>query len=196
MMILRRLRVINCNQKGFTLAELLVAMAITALIGSAVATATYQVVKVNALSTNHQIAVSQVQNAVNSISRDTQQSQQVIPKSSADIALPLDTIPVGSTTISYNLITGNIFQVQWINWDGNTTYQVTYSVDSNGTLKRLLKINGTLTSTTSVAQNIKIASGNWDTYARVLTLQITAIVGASNPATETRTFQIIPRPAQ
>lgn len=203
-MIPRRLRVINCNQKGFILAELLVAMAITALIGSAVATATYQVVKVNALSTNHQIAIVQVQNAVNSISRDTQQAQQVIPQDIFGTALLSDTVPVGSTLISFDLSSGEKLMLKWIAWD-NTTNEVTYTI-VNGTLQRdiSLYVNGLLTEqkTTSIANNVSTPDVSqpvhcsWDTYARVLTFKIEAIVGTSNPATETRTFQIIPRPAQ
>jgi prepilin-type N-terminal cleavage/methylation domain-containing protein len=195
MMIPRRLGVVNINQKGFTLAELVIAMAITALIGSAVATATYQVVKVNALSTNHQIAVSQVQNAVNSISRDVQQSQQIIPTGPTVIVIN----DAANNTISFNLITSDTLTVQWIDWNDNATHQVAYTV-ANGVLQRTITVDSGVPSTIVVANNINVASGNWNTdlttYTRTLTLQIKAIVGASNPATETRTFQIIPRPAQ
>jgi prepilin-type N-terminal cleavage/methylation domain-containing protein len=180
MMTLRGLRVINWNQKGFTLAEIVIAIAITALISSAVATAAYQVVKVNTISTNHQIAVSQVQNAVNSISRDTQQAQLVVPTG------PTVVNDVANNLISFNLISDDTFTVQWIDWDDNTTHQAAYTV-VDGTLKK---------NTIPVANDIDIASGSWNTDTRTLTLQIKAVVGATNTATETRTFQIIPRPAQ
>ena len=73
------LRIFHRNQKGLTLVELLIAIAITAVIGTAVATASYQIFKVNVRSTNHQIAVAQVQNATNAINRDAQQAQNVFP---------------------------------------------------------------------------------------------------------------------
>ena len=62
-----------------TLVELLIALVITAVIATAVGTASYQIFKVSVRSTNHQIAVAQVQNATNAISRDAQQAQNIIP---------------------------------------------------------------------------------------------------------------------
>jgi prepilin-type N-terminal cleavage/methylation domain-containing protein len=201
-MIPHRLRVINWDQKGFTLLELVIAMAITALIGSAVGTATYQVVKVNTLSSNHQIAVSQVQNAVNSISHDAQQAQQVIPQDALGNALLLDTVPVDSTLISFDLSSGEKLMVKWVDWDGNVTNEVTYTI-VNGTLRRdiALYVNGSLPEkkTMTIANNISTPDVlqpvhcNWDTYMRTLTFQMQVVVGTT---TETRTFQILPRPVQ
>jgi prepilin-type N-terminal cleavage/methylation domain-containing protein len=200
MTILHRLKAISRDQQGFTLAEIVIAIAITALIGSAVATATYQVVNINSSSTNHQIAITQVQNAVHSISRDAQQAQYTIPKDSAGDPLPLDTVPIGSTKISFDLIAPDKIVIEWIEWD-MTDKEITYSV-VNGSLQRTLSIyvNDVLTEQTStyVANNISAFSGNWDTdlNSKVLTVTITATVNVPKPSIETRTFQIKPRPAQ
>ncbi len=188
-MLKRKLSVFIRIQVGFTLIEIVVAIALTSLIGTAVATATYQLIKVNAKSTNHQLAVSQVQNAVNSISRDAQQAQNIIPRY-ANNAL----IPISSNQIAFNLIndsttgTPDKLELKWVAWD-NTVNDVIYTI-SSGTLKKNSLI---------VATNVTAASGNWDVYARTLTLTIVASVPnttATNKVTEQRTLQIIPRPAQ
>ena len=189
MMILRRLRVINRNQRGFTLAEMLVAMAISALIGSAVAGATYQVVNINATSTNHQIVIDQVQNAVNSVSRDAEQAQYITRTDGGGALLP----NVAGVN-SFDLVTTNKIIFEWTEWD-NTLKEITYVV-VNGRLQRGLKVNGVLTSTTYVASNISIASGTWNTSTKVLTVTIESQITAPKLATETRTFQIMPRPAK
>lgn len=189
-----KLKEINKNCQGFTLVELLAAIVITALIGSATATAVFQVFRINSSSTNHQIAISQVETTVNSVSRDAQQAQVVVPKDAAGVALPMNPVP----TISFNLGTGHKLTVKWTDWD-NSQKEVTYSMVSN-TLQRDFRVyvNGIQTEqkTTTIASNISVASGNWNTNTKVLTFRIAAQVGTSNPATETRTIQITPRPAQ
>jgi len=74
-MIFHRLKSIHKNQKGFTLIELIVAIAITALIIG--------------VSSNHMKAVRQVQNAGYWISHDVQMAQSVVPAADAD-GFPLD----------------------------------------------------------------------------------------------------------
>jgi len=66
------------NEKGFTLIELIVAAAITALIGVAAATATIQVINGTDRNNNHITAVSQIQNAGHWISHDTNMANEVV----------------------------------------------------------------------------------------------------------------------
>jgi prepilin-type N-terminal cleavage/methylation domain-containing protein len=68
---------ITKNQRGFTLIELIITVAITALITGGIATALYQVYNVNTLNTNHMTATRQVQNAGFWISQDSQMAQIV-----------------------------------------------------------------------------------------------------------------------
>ena len=173
MMTLRRMISINRNQRGITLIELVIAMAITTLISAAVATGIYQIVKVNVTSANRQIAISQVQNAVNSISRDAEQAQIISPTSNF-LSVPLT--------------------LQWITWDNHVTV-VTYSL-SGTTLQRTITIDGS-PRTTLVARYITSASGTWNAGTKVLSFSaLTATVGPPNTVTETRFFQINPRSAQ
>jgi prepilin-type N-terminal cleavage/methylation domain-containing protein len=193
MMTLRKLGTINRAQRGFTLIEIVIAIAITTLIGSAAATATYQVIRINASSTNRQIAITQVENAVHYISRDAQQSQDVIPNGPTVVNDPISKI------ISYNLITEDTLKLKWTSWDidnHNHKNEVNYAV-VDGVLQKTTKIDNDLPNTITVANNISAASGTWKTDAKVLTLQIQAMVGTGASQTgETRTFQINPRPAQ
>jgi hypothetical protein len=152
-----------------------VALAVTGLIASAATTAIFQVVSVNAGSVAHMTAVKQVENAVYHISRDAQMAQSV---TTAGSSFPLN--------------------LAWVEWN-NTTHQVSYSIQ-NGTLQRSenTTIVGQLpqTAVTPAAQYINTGSTSctWDSVHRVLIVNITVSVGGFRPATETRTFQIIPRP--
>ncbi len=65
------------GEKGFTYIELIVALAILALIGSATATATFQVLRVTERNNDHMTVVRQVQNAGYWLSRDAQMAQSV-----------------------------------------------------------------------------------------------------------------------
>ena len=177
MKTLYRMRDINRTQRGFTLIELLIAIAITALVGSAVATGVYQIVKVNASSTNRQVAIAQVQNATNSISRDAQQAQQIFPASA-------------------NFLSGESLTLQWTTWD-NHFHVVTY--DLLGTsLRRTITIDSGAPSTTIVANSITAASVKWYTAMKVLDFTVLTATVGTGPAqrSETRTFQINPRSAQ
>jgi len=187
MMKMRRTRTINRNQRGFTLVELLIAIAISVVIGSAVGGAAYQVFNINAASTNHQIVINQVQNAVNSLSRDAEQAQYIVPKNSSDIPLPLGT--------EFKLVeNADQLTLNWTDWD-NTRTEIIYTV-VNGILQRTLKVNGGQTSQTNVANNISVASGSWNLSTKVLDVTIESRITAPKPAAETRTFQIMPRSAK
>jgi prepilin-type N-terminal cleavage/methylation domain-containing protein len=180
-MTLRILRSINRTQKGFTLIEILIAIAITAIIGSGVAVGTYEIVHVNASSTNRQVAITNVENAVHYISRDAQQAQIISPANS--------------------FLSGASLTLQWITWDiynnTNHTNVVTYSL-SGTNLIRTSTIDGGGATTTTVAKFITTAFGTWNESAKLLTFtNITATVGAgASVVSETRTFKIIPRSAQ
>jgi prepilin-type N-terminal cleavage/methylation domain-containing protein len=163
MMTAFKRKVVHYDQRGFTLAELLIAIAITALIGAAVATAVFQVFRINASSTNRQIAINQVEVAINSISRDAQQAQQISPA------------------------TGVPFTMQWTTWDNHTNV-VIYSL-SGTNLQRTITIDSGSPSTTIVANYITVASGTWNTSTKVLNLTLRVTVGTgSSPQYEERTF--------
>ncbi len=134
-MIFSRLKSIHKNQKGFTLIELIVAIAITALIIGVIVMSIFQIFIVNALSSNHMKAVRQVQNAGYWINHDVQMAQSVVTDDGA---------------------TGFPLNVTWNNeWDG-TLNEVTYTLEDSE-LKRSHSVNGGGPSEIVVAQYIDSA---------------------------------------
>jgi prepilin-type N-terminal cleavage/methylation domain-containing protein len=201
-MKLHKIRTVMSRQKGITLVELLIAVAITAVISTAAAAGIYQAIRINSSSSNHQIAIIQAQNAVQYFSRDAQQAQQVIPEYNTGAAKPLDTSPPATTLISFDLSTGDKIMFQWMTWDSHL-YQITYSL-INGALQKTTVIDGIPSGPSIVANNIINSStggdvsGNWNTATKILsitTLKATVGTGASQ-ISAVRTFQIDPRPAQ
>jgi prepilin-type N-terminal cleavage/methylation domain-containing protein len=204
MMIRDKLRVINKNLKGFTLVELLIAITITAVISTAIATASYQIFKVNARSLNRQIAIGQVQNGANAISRDAQQAQDIVPIDHNNSPLTVN----GSNQIVFDLTkaNGDQLEIDWVAWDvatqHNTTHQVIYSVVNRVLQKKIsltVDTGSTTKSTAVVANYVTSATGNWDLDEKTLNLIVQVDVPnttAGNKATEKRTLQIVPRPAQ
>jgi prepilin-type N-terminal cleavage/methylation domain-containing protein len=201
-MKLHKIRTVMSRQKGITLVELLIAVAITAVISTAAAAGIYQAIRINSSSSNHQIAIIQAQNAVQYFSRDAQQAQQVIPEYNTGAAKPLDTSPPATTLISFDLSTGDKIMFQWMTWDSHL-YQITYSL-INGALQKTTVIDGIPSGPSIVANNIINSStggdvsGNWNTATKILsitTVKATVGTGASQ-ISAVRTFQIDPRPAQ
>jgi len=173
MMIFHRLGLVNKNQRGFTLIEMIIALVIISLIGGATTTAIFQMLNISNVSTNHMTAVKQVQNAVNWISRDAQMSQIVVPN--GDSGFPLN--------------------LTWVEWD-NTVHQVTYTVEDSK-LQRNYYVNGGEPSEALVARFIDpdLAMTNCQYVGGVLTFKITATVDSgSQVASDTRVCEVIPRP--
>ena len=75
-MMFHRLRLINKNQLGFTLIELVMAIAISGVITGAITGTIFQVIVGSARTNNHMIAVTQVQDAGYWLSHDAQMIQQ------------------------------------------------------------------------------------------------------------------------
>ena len=169
------------GEKGFAFIELIVALAIITLIGSATATATLQVLKGTGRNNDHVTAVCQVQNVGYRISRDIQMAQSV----SAD-----------------NLTPPDFLILSWTEGNSGDKYKVVYTLEAlpESGAKILLRnqsINGEASNTLLVAQYIdpdpektkcEFANG-------ILSLTVTATVGnGSLKESETRTYELIPRP--
>jgi len=178
-MIFHRLGLFNKNQRGVTLIELIIAIAIAAIITGGITMTIFQVFTGNARSTNHMLAVKQVQNAGYWISRDAQMARLVVPAVDAD-GFPLN--------------------VTWSEWD-TSLHEVTYTLLENGKLKRSYWVNGVGPSEMLVAQHIDstLKGGEPQTNCEfddgVLVLTVTATVGTEpRVQTETRVYEVVPRP--
>lgn len=149
-------------------------MAITTLLGAGITMSAVQVMNVNSLSTNHIVAVKQVENATYWINRDLRMAQ--IIQTSGGSGFPLN--------------------LSWVEWD-NTTHQVTYDIN-NGNLQRSSSINGTQPMQMMVAQYISSDADKTSCqYANgVFSFKVTALVNGFRPASQTRMAQVIPRSAQ
>jgi len=177
------LLLLSRNQKGFTLVEVLVAIAITALIGTTISVATTQLFSVSVADKNRMEAIKQVENALHYINRDAQMAQTLSP-----------TDPDNFLVLTWN---------EWkegVDTDASgptgTFHEVTYKNDS-GQLKRVEIIKPdpatTETKTNIVANKISDAS-SCSIANSVLTVSITATTGGFKSVEETRIMEIQPRP--
>ena len=115
-MIFHRLGLLNKNQRGFTLVEMIIVLAIIGIVIGAATMTIIQVINGSSSTSNHMTAVRQVQNAGYWVSRDVQMAQSVAP------ALDPDGFPLTLT---------------WTDRDGYD-HQVVYSlVDMPGGLEEI-----------------------------------------------------------
>jgi type II secretory pathway pseudopilin PulG len=183
-MMFKRLRLINKNQTGITLLELLLAVAIATIVTSTAVMIVFQVFDGEARSSNHINAISRVQNAGCQVSTDAGMAQRLVLTPAPD----LDGFPL---TLS------------WTEWESNEVHQVVYSIVDNE-LQREHYINGGL-DTTYVFEHIYNTDPDtgelktyceWDEDNLTLAFTLTAIVGVgSQKESETRVYEAKPRPS-
>ena len=171
-MLFNRLGQITKKQQGFTLIEVLIAIAISSIIGIAVTTSIFQVFDVNARNNNNMTAINEMENAVYSITPDAQMAQNITATASSGFPLTLT----------------------WVEWNGDS-YDVTYDIQ-NGQFQRSYSINGGTPNTTIVAQHIDSAQTSCNFTNGTLAFKITAAVSGYRPASQTRSFTIALRSAQ
>jgi len=171
------------REGGFTLLEVIISIAIVGIISVAVASTISMLYRVSASSLNRANAIRQVQNAGMWVTQDVQTAQ---------------TITIGGS---------HVLEALWTDWDG-TKYKVDYDYGPVVTtdlyrnyyvkLPTDANFSATPTSKIVVANFIDHANTNFVQYGRVYNLTITAkITGLSangQAASETRTYEILPRP--
>ncbi len=175
----KKLGLINREQRGYTLIELIVAVAITGLIISGIAVAIYQLFSVNASASNRMTAVRQVQSAGYYISRD------------AEMAQIINTVDDLETTDIIELVS-----LRWTDWNG-VNYRSDYTITiADGELKRSYYVGDVPTSENIIARYIVPGLGvtNLELDGNKLILTVTASVEGFRSASETRVYEITPRP--
>jgi prepilin-type N-terminal cleavage/methylation domain-containing protein len=165
------------NQKGMTLIELLIALAIASFVVAAAAAVIFQLLTTPERNSNYMTAYTQVQNAGFSVSRDAVQAKEV---SVAD--------DPGTPEVEF-------LTLHWVDYGvGGASHHVVYTLkDGTNGLKELWRsysINDVTQETIVVAKYIDSGT-NCTLVGNVLTLVVTAEVGGK---TATRTYNVEPRP--
>jgi prepilin-type N-terminal cleavage/methylation domain-containing protein len=162
---------------GYTLVELLVALAIGSLVVVAASQILQQVLFLVPKAEASMLAMRQVQFAGHWIDSDARMAQVIRPT-------PMTTpINLSATSLVFSSI----------NWKSDNT-TVTYSVDSNHQLNRAVKVNSGTVTTLQVADSIDSLTAQYAQPAgkdrKVLTITIIAKVWN---VSENRTYQTSPR---
>jgi prepilin-type N-terminal cleavage/methylation domain-containing protein len=165
-----KMKKLEKDQKGFTLVELLIAMAITGLITWGITMTIFQVFDINTRSTNRMAAISELENAGLWVSNDVQMANSVFT--------PPESL-----------------QLTWIDWDTGASNAVNYTLEdmSSGEFKILQRthyIDGGEPTETQIAEYINPDQTSFVWDGEWLTFTVTATVGGES---ETRVYKVAPR---
>jgi prepilin-type N-terminal cleavage/methylation domain-containing protein len=168
-----RLNGIGRVQRGFTLVELVVALAVSSIIALGTSAGIIHLLTQGARNTDYTTVSRHTLNALHWISRDAYMTQTVSPGGSSGFPLTLS----------------------WTQWD-NTQHEVVYSIDGQ-TLRRSYTIDGGQPTQTFIAGYIDSTGQNSVcTYSDgVLTVKITATINSDAHAISiTKEREVKPRP--
>lgn len=163
------IRPIRAGQKGFTLTELLVGIALTSLLIGGVVMAIPQMNSAVKRGNNHTYVATQLQNATHWVQVDSKMAQEVTPDS-GESGFPL--------------------VLSWVDWD-NVEHEVTYYLAGNEFF-RSYSVNDGSPQVRSLAQSI--SSGTCSYQNGTLTVTLTSEEGyGREKAAQVRTITVKPR---
>jgi len=173
-MIFGRLGVIQRDQRGVTLVELLIAILLAGVVTSGITMTIFQVFNMNSRTSNHMIAIRQVQHAGKQVSQDLLQAQHIDTEDNPD--------------------TPELLALNWTDWD-NAQHGIVYNLEDmpSGEFKILWRrhyINLSLDSTTNVAEYIDSYQTSCVPDGDAFIFRVTANVGGQS---ETRVYEVTPR---
>ena len=184
----KRLAFTEKGQSGFTLVELIIAIAITSIITVGLLMTILQLWGGHARASGEMIVVRQVQNAGYWISRDAQMAQYVDPDLELDDSLGF---PLTLTWYQYAYDPedpdrrGDGYRVIYTLEDGKLEREYYYTPED-------VPFDTEPDYTTFIAEYISDISCLLD--GEKLTLTVTASIGGWKPQSETRTYETMPRP--
>jgi len=159
------------RERGFTLIEVVVSLAIISVIIVAMAMTITTIVTNSQGTTERSVVLRQVQNAGYSISRDVQMAKNVILDGTGGFPLTLD-IPVDT--------------------DQNNDYSVNYLFDGDKIMRQVYDSSHTLIKETVVAEYIDVGATTF-TDLGTNTYELT-VKACNGEGVAERSYQIKPRP--
>ena len=174
MTVFDKIKSVYRGQRGFSAAEILVALTIASIIGGGVVMSISQVLNTSVQNSDHTVATKQVRNVIYWVRRDAKMAQ---------------TVQVDAGVSGLPLV------LSWDDWD-STQHEVTYTLDADKMMRNHV-IDGGTPVPLLVAENINPDSAltNCAYAGGMLSFEITVTVGVgSRVINVSEEFTVDPRP--